>query len=153
MRVLGTAERALAMPVDRAGSRVALCGPLLEQEVVRQPTAESRLEIEQTRPLCHHACHVIDTGGTKAARNLVAWPRPPSPRATTAVVDRAMLLFDGRTWCTCGRWPGPSRAASPRWPSPGSPPAASRLSRWSCGRGPVGERAVRGVGLAADAAG
>ncbi|WP_156756991.1 acyl-CoA dehydrogenase family protein [Actinokineospora pegani] len=95
MRALGAAERALAMLVDRASSRVAFGGPLVDQGVVRQQIAESRLEIEQARLLCHHACHVIDTEGNKAARNLVALAKVAVPRAATAVVDRAIQVHGG----------------------------------------------------------
>src|SRR3954453_6607884 len=61
MRALGAAERALALMVERAQSRVAFGRPLSDQGVVQQQIADSRLEIEQARPLCHRACHVIDT--------------------------------------------------------------------------------------------
>ncbi|WP_308075122.1 acyl-CoA dehydrogenase family protein [Actinokineospora sp. PR83] len=95
MRALGAAERALAMMVERASTRVAFGGPLVDQGVVRQQIAESRLEVEQARLLCHHACHVIDTQGNKAARDLVAMAKVAVPRAVTAVVDRAIQVHGG----------------------------------------------------------
>ena len=95
MRALGAAERALALMVDRAKNRVAFGGPLADQGVVRQQIAESRLEIEQARLLCHHACHVIDTEGNKAARDLVAMAKVAVPRAATAVIDRAIQIHGG----------------------------------------------------------
>ena len=70
-------------------------GPLAEQGVVRAQIAESRLEIEQARLLCHRACHVIDTEGNKAARNLVAMAKVAVPRAATAVMDRAIQVHGG----------------------------------------------------------
>jgi acyl-CoA dehydrogenase len=95
MRGLGAAERALALMVERAKNRVAFGGPLAGQGVVRQQIAESRLEIEQARLLCQRACHVIDTAGNKAARDLVAMAKVAVPRAATAVIDRAIQVHGG----------------------------------------------------------
>ena len=95
MRALGAAERALALLVARAKERVAFGGPLADQGVVRQQIAESRLEIEQARLLCHHASHVIDTEGNKAARDLVAMAKVAVPRAATRVIDRAIQVHGG----------------------------------------------------------
>ena len=95
MRALGAAERALALMVQRATSRIAFGGPLAEQGVVQEQIAQSRLEIEQARLLCHQACHVIDTHGNKAARHLVAMAKIAVPRAAVAVIDRAIQLHGG----------------------------------------------------------
>ncbi|MDO9377266.1 MAG: acyl-CoA dehydrogenase family protein [Nocardioidaceae bacterium] len=95
MRALGAAERALSLMVERARTRVAFGAPLAEQGVVQQQVAESRIEIEQARLLCHRACHVIDTEGNKAARGLVAMAKVAVPRAATAVIDRAIQVHGG----------------------------------------------------------
>ncbi|GEP40277.1 acyl-CoA dehydrogenase [Nocardioides psychrotolerans] len=95
MRALGAAERALALLVERARSRVAFGAPLADQGVVRQQIAESRLEIEQARLLCYRACQVIDTEGNKAAKDLVAMAKVAVPRAATAVIDRAIQVHGG----------------------------------------------------------
>jgi acyl-CoA dehydrogenase len=95
MRALGAAERALAMMVARTTERVAFGRPLAEQGVIQQQIAESRLEIEQARLICHQACQVIDTEGNKAARDLVAMAKIAVPRAATAVIDRAIQAHGG----------------------------------------------------------
>jgi len=95
MRALGAAERALALLTARARQRVAFGGPLADQGVVRQQIAESRLEIEQARLLCHLACHEIDSHGNKAARDLVAMAKVAVPRAATRVIDRAIQVHGG----------------------------------------------------------
>jgi acyl-CoA dehydrogenase len=95
MRALGAAERALALLVQRAQQRIAFGGPLADQGLVQQQVAESRLEIEQARLLCHHASHVIDTQGNKAARTLVAMAKVAVPRAATRVIDRAIQVHGG----------------------------------------------------------
>jgi len=95
MRALGAAERALALMVARAKDRVAFGRPLAEQGVVQQQIAESRLEIEQARLLCHRASHVIDVAGNKAAKDLVAMAKVAVPRAATRVIDRAIQVHGG----------------------------------------------------------
>jgi acyl-CoA dehydrogenase len=95
MRALGAAERALALLVQRAKERVAFGGPLAAQGVVREQIAESRLEIDQARLLCHHASHVIDVAGNKAARHLVAMAKVAVPRAAIRVIDRAIQVHGG----------------------------------------------------------
>ena len=95
MRALGAAERALAMMVRRANTRVAFGGPLAEQGMLQQQVAESRLEIEQARLLCHKACAVIDAEGNKAARHLVALAKVACPRTATKVIDRAIQVHGG----------------------------------------------------------
>jgi acyl-CoA dehydrogenase len=95
MRALGAAERALALLVARAKSRTAFGAPLADQGVVVQQIAESRLDIEQARLICHQACHVIDTHGNKAAKDLVAMAKVAVPRAVTQVIDRAIQVHGG----------------------------------------------------------
>jgi acyl-CoA dehydrogenase len=95
MRALGAAERALALMVARAKGRTAFGGPLAEQGVVVQQIAESRIEIDQARLICHQACQVIDSSGNKAARDLVAMAKVAVPRAVTRVLDRAIQVHGG----------------------------------------------------------
>lgn len=95
MRALGAGERALAMMVDRARTREAFGGPLARQSSVRERIAESRIELEQARALCHHAAFVIDSEGNKAARHLIAAAKVAVPRAVLNVIDRAIQLHGG----------------------------------------------------------
>ncbi len=95
LRALGAAERALALLVGRANDRHAFGAPLAEQGVVQHQAAESRIDIEQARLICHRACHVIDTEGNKAARELVAMAKVAVPRAVTRVLDRAIQVHGG----------------------------------------------------------
>jgi acyl-CoA dehydrogenase len=95
MRALGAAERALALLVARANSRVAFGRPLADQGMLQQQVAESRLEIDQARLLCHAACAAIDSQGNKAARNLVAMAKVACARAATDVIDRAIQVHGG----------------------------------------------------------
>jgi acyl-CoA dehydrogenase len=95
MRALGAAERALALLVERAGSRVAFGKPLAEQGTVQERIAESRLEIEQARLLCLKAAWTIDELGSKQARVLVAMIKVVAPRVATKVIDRAIQVHGG----------------------------------------------------------
>jgi acyl-CoA dehydrogenase len=92
MRALGAGERALAMMVSRSQERVAFGRPLSEQSSIRERIAESRIELEQARALCHRAAHVIDTEGNKGARHLIAAAKVAVPRAVSAVIDRAIQV-------------------------------------------------------------
>lgn len=95
MRALGAAERALAMMVARVQERVAFGRPLAEQGVVQHQIAESRIELDQARLICHQACQVIDAHGNKAAKDLVAMAKVAVPRAASSVIDRAIQTHGG----------------------------------------------------------
>ncbi len=95
MRALGAGERALAMMVARSQERVAFGGPLAEQSAVRERIAESRIELDMARALCHHAAYVVDSEGNKAARHLIAAAKVAVPRAVLSVIDRAIQLHGG----------------------------------------------------------
>jgi acyl-CoA dehydrogenase len=95
MRAVGAAERALALLVLRAKSRVAFGKPLADYGMVHQQIAESRIDIEQARQLCLHAARTIDEHGNKAARQLIAAAKVAIPRAVTRVIDRAIQVHGG----------------------------------------------------------
>ena len=95
MRALGAGERALALMVARSMQRHAFGGALAEQSAVRERIAESRVELEQARALCHRAAAVVDSDGNKAARHLIAAAKIAVPRAVLSVIDRAIQLHGG----------------------------------------------------------
>jgi acyl-CoA dehydrogenase len=95
MRAIGAAERALALMVDRATSRVAFGRPLAEQGLVRADVAESRIALDQARLLCRHAAKVIDEEGNRAAATLVSMAKVAVPRMALQVIDRAIQVHGG----------------------------------------------------------
>ncbi|WP_110208706.1 acyl-CoA dehydrogenase family protein [Nocardioides daejeonensis] len=95
MRAIGMAERALALMVDRAKSRVAFGAPLAEQGVVRELIANSRLEIDQARLLVQKAAWLIDHHGAKGARTEIAAIKVAAPAVACSVIDRAIEVFGG----------------------------------------------------------
>jgi acyl-CoA dehydrogenase len=92
MRALGMAERALALMVERARSRVAFGRPLADQGVVREQIARSRVDIDQARLLCLQAAWLMDSQGTKAARNAIAEIKVVAPAVACEVIDRAIQV-------------------------------------------------------------
>jgi acyl-CoA dehydrogenase len=95
MRALGAGERALQLMVDRTKSRVAFGKTLAEQSSVRERIAESRIELEAARALCHRAAYAVDSEGNKAARHLIAAAKVMVPRTVTQVIDRAIQVHGG----------------------------------------------------------
>ncbi len=95
MRAVGMAERALALMVGRAKSRVAFGRPLAEQGVVRELIAQSRIDIDQARLLVQKTAWLIDRHGAKGARTEIAAIKVAAPAMATAVIDRAIEVFGG----------------------------------------------------------
>jgi acyl-CoA dehydrogenase len=99
MRALGAAERALALMVHRANTRIAFGKPLAEQGVVQQQIALSRNEIDQARLLSQKAAWTIDQHGNKEARTLVAQIKAVAPQVACDVIDRAIQVHGGAGIC------------------------------------------------------
>ena len=95
MRAIGMAERALALMVERAKSRVAFGGPLADHGIVRDLIAHSRIEIEQARLLVLKTAWLIDRHGAKDARTEIAAIKVAAPAMAIAVIDRAIEVFGG----------------------------------------------------------
>lgn len=95
MRAIGVAERALALMVERARTRIAFGKPLAEQGMVQHAVALSRNEIDQARLLCEKAAWTIDEHGNKEARNLVAQIKAVAPQMSCNVIDRAIQVHGG----------------------------------------------------------
>ncbi|WP_428343324.1 acyl-CoA dehydrogenase family protein [Mycobacterium sp.] len=92
MRALGGAERALALMVHRANTRIAFGRPLADQGLVQQAIAQSRNEIDQARMLCEKAAWTIDKHGNRAAHLLVSQIKAVAPQMACNVVDRAIQV-------------------------------------------------------------
>jgi acyl-CoA dehydrogenase len=99
MRIIGAAERALALMCDRARTRIAFGKTLAEQGVVQQAIARSRVELEQVRLLCHKAAWLMDTEGTRAARTEIAAIKVAAPQMACDIVDRAIQVHGGAGMC------------------------------------------------------
>ena len=95
MRLIGLAQRALEMMIERARSRVAFGRPLAELGMVQEAVALSRCEIEQARLLTLQAAATLDTHGSKGAKDLIGMIKIVAPRMACQVLDRAMQVHGG----------------------------------------------------------
>jgi acyl-CoA dehydrogenase len=95
MRLIGMAERALELMVQRAQSRVAFGKPVAEQGVVQHWIAQARIRIEQARLLVLKTAWLIDTVGNQGARTEIAAIKVAVPGVTKHVVDRAIQAHGG----------------------------------------------------------
>jgi acyl-CoA dehydrogenase len=95
MRLIGMAERALALMCARVQQRVAFGKPIAEQGVVQEWIADSRIEIDQARLLTRHAAWLLDEAGTKGARNEISAIKVVAPNVACRVIDRAIQAFGG----------------------------------------------------------
>jgi acyl-CoA dehydrogenase len=93
MRAVGMAERALALMVERAQSRVAFGRTLAEQGGVRDLIADSRIDIDQARLLVYKTAWLIDRSGAKGARTEIAAIKVAAPAMALRVIDRAIEVF------------------------------------------------------------
>lgn len=95
MRAIGMAERALALMVDRAKSRIAFGQHLSDQGVVQEMIANSRMEIDQARLYVQKTAWLIDRHGAKGARTEIAGIKVAIPAMATRVIDRAIEVHGG----------------------------------------------------------
>lgn len=92
MRMIGLAERALELMIDRANKRTAFGGPLSEQGVVREWIADSRMEIDQARLYTLYTAWLMDTVGNRQAASEISGIKVVVPNMATRVIDRAIQM-------------------------------------------------------------
>jgi acyl-CoA dehydrogenase len=95
MRLLGMAERAVDLMVDRVKGRIAFGKPVAEQGIVQHWIAQSRIRIEQARLLVLKTAWLVDTVGNRGARTEIAAIKVAVPEVTKYVVDRAIQAHGG----------------------------------------------------------
>jgi len=95
MRLIGLAERALEMMVERLSSRVAFGAEIARQTVWQERIAESRCMIEQARLLVLKTAWLMDTVGNKVARKEIAMIKVVAPNVACKVIDWAIQAYGG----------------------------------------------------------
>jgi len=95
MRLVGAAQRALELVLDRVEARSTFGRKLSQHQSVREDIALSWCEIEQARLLTLKAAAKIDAEGAKAARDLIAAIKIVAPKMAQTVIDRAIQIHGG----------------------------------------------------------
>lgn len=95
MRMIGAAERALELMIARAESRSTFGTRLVDQGVIREWIADSRIEIDQARLYTLYTAHLMDTVGNQAAASEISGIKVVVPNMASRVVDRAMQVHGG----------------------------------------------------------
>ena len=99
MRLIGVAERALELMIERTNERTAFGRKISEQGVVRQWIAEARLAIDQARLLVLKCAWMMDEVGNKAARKEIAMIKAVVPQMALKIIDRAIQAHGGGGVC------------------------------------------------------
>lgn len=95
MRLIGMAERAIALATQRAATRIAFGTPLAEQGVVQSYIADARVSVDAARLLVLRAAWTMDQQGSKEGRHHIAAAKIMVPRAVKKIVDDAIQIFGG----------------------------------------------------------
>ena len=95
MRLVGAAQRALDLTLDRVETRETLGRKLSQHQSVREDIARCWCEIEQARLLTLKAAARIDREGANAARDLIAAIKIVAPLMAQTVIDRAIQIHGG----------------------------------------------------------
>jgi acyl-CoA dehydrogenase len=93
MRLIGLAQRALELMVERAKTRIAFGKPLGALGMAQEAIALSRCEIEQARLLTLNAAAKLDALGNKGAKDEIGMIKIIAPRMAQQVIDRAIQLY------------------------------------------------------------
>ncbi|MEL7543907.1 MAG: acyl-CoA dehydrogenase family protein [Pseudomonadota bacterium] len=96
MRLIGAAQRALELVLDRVEERETFGKKLSQHQSIREDIARSFCEIEQARLLTLKAAAKIDSAGAKAARDLIAAIKIVAPSMAQTVIDRAIQIHGGK---------------------------------------------------------
>jgi acyl-CoA dehydrogenase len=95
MRVIGAAERALALMCERATTRTAFGKTLAELGGNVDVIANCRIAIEQARLLTMKAAWMMDVVGVKGAMSEISQIKVVAPSMAQMVIDKAIQMFGG----------------------------------------------------------
>ena len=95
MRLIGSAERALKLMIERGLSRTAFGQPLVKLGGNTDIIANARIDIDMARLLVLHCAKLIDEKGVKAAMSEVSQIKVVAPNVACRIIDEAMQVFGG----------------------------------------------------------
>lgn len=96
MRLIGAAERALKLMIERGMKRVAFGKPLVNLGGNRDIIANARIDIEMTRLLVLKTAYLIDTVGAMGAMSEVSQIKVAAPKLACRILDEAIQLHGGQ---------------------------------------------------------
>jgi acyl-CoA dehydrogenase len=99
MRILGQAERALALMCQRATARTAFGKLLAEQGVTHERVANARMRLDAARLLVLKTADMMDKVGNKGARAEIAMIKVLVPEVAEQVIDWAIQMHGGAGVC------------------------------------------------------
>ena len=95
MRLIGSAEEALAAMANRLQSRTVFGKRIAEHSVWEERIARARIDIEMTRLLCLKAADMMDRAGNKTAQNEIAMIKVQAPQMAMRIIDDAIQAHGG----------------------------------------------------------
>ncbi|RZU20546.1 acyl-CoA dehydrogenase [Kribbella rubisoli] len=95
MRLIGLAEKALELALERGTSRTAFGKPLVNLGGNRERIADARIAINQSRLLVLQTAYLLDTQGLAGALSEVSQIKVAVPRMAQDVIDMAIQLHGG----------------------------------------------------------
>jgi acyl-CoA dehydrogenase len=95
MRLVGLAEKALELAIQRGTSRTAFGKPLVNLGGNRERIADARIAINQARLLVLQTAYLLDTKGLAGALSEVSQIKVAVPRMAQDVIDMAIQLHGG----------------------------------------------------------
>ncbi len=95
MRLVGAAERALEMMIQRSMSRTAFGKPILQLGGNRDIIAQARIDIEMIRLLVLKTAWLLDQYGIKGAISEVSQIKVAVPVVACRIIDQAIQMFGG----------------------------------------------------------
>lgn len=95
MRLVGAAERALELMIQRGKSRNAFGKPLLQLNGNRDLIAQARIDIEMIRLLVLKTAWLLDTVGIMGALSEVSQIKVACPAVAARIIDQAIQMYGG----------------------------------------------------------
>ena len=95
MRLIGLAEKALELAIERGTNRTAFGKPLVNLGGNRERIADARIAINQARLLVLQTAYLLDTKGLAGALSEVSQIKVAVPRMAQDVIDMAIQLHGG----------------------------------------------------------
>ena len=95
MRLVGAAERALELMIQRSTSRNAFGKPIINLNANRDHIAQARIDIEMIRLLVLKTAWLLDTVGIMGALSEVSQIKVACPAVACRIIDQAMQIYGG----------------------------------------------------------